>query len=370
MKETQMTPNLQPLVERNVPSLSQEQLNLFQYEKMHITENGSFNPRQALERLRSVAGMHVYAIDLGGDKIAGQEFVVTPDGGVEPLQSQELEIKAKNEGSHGAHYVEPLTEIAKYCNDKQISVGISYGAPMKGTKPLQNKKFTPLINYLQAKHDGDFKHLFPTLGGSLNDGPAGLITGSIEANKRFGTDEAVYIINGGGFGLAVLVDGKMYATETGHVELASQLNSFNVKGDCGVLGSFVCLELAGSNGIGVEGIWERETGQKLGAKEIEDHWREGGEHSDFVEDLYDYSALVIAHGTVGAAKVLNLNLSDSSKVAVIGSGGAFKFPNYPQRVEQIIEQHTGSHLNMLSTYEFSPNACLSGAAIAGAIKLS
>lgn len=352
------------LTDRKIPFIYPDQLDLITYDKMHVDKLGVFDPARVVAELKSSLGKRVYAVDIGGDKLAGQEFEVNGEGQVQPLRNQTLELKVKNEDSYGANFIDALEQIASYANRKQLAVGISYGAPIKDSKPTENHKFSSLINHLDTKHSGSFRNLFHKFGGAINDGPAGLIAGSIEAYKRYGSTEAIYLINGGGIGLALLSHGNIYATETGHSPLSKELNKYQIDEPCGLFGAnWTCLQSAGSNGGGVENIWYSKTAQKLDGKQIEDHWRASGEHAQLVEDLYDYSALVVAHAAIGAANAFKINLSKQANLAIIGSGGAFRFPGYTERLTQIIGKFVDSEPKLFSTYEFSPNACLQGAAI-------
>lgn len=102
------------------------------------------------------------------------------------------------------------------------------------------------------------------------------------------------------------------------------------------------------------------------AREIEDRFKEG---HIFAGELYDHSALVVAHMIVGTALALKIDLTRNT-TAIVGHGGAFKFPNYGERVQQIIAKHTGvtPHLIMTQNYGTKDtNACLDGAALAAAI---
>ena len=86
----------------------------------------------------------------------------------------------------------------------------------------------------------------------------------------------------------------------------------------------------------------------------------------FAGELYEHSALVVAHVVQGVANVLNIDLADSTS-AIVAHGGAFKFPSYGERVAQILSHHNEHDVQLIMTKDFtdpSTNACLNGAAIA------
>ncbi len=72
---------------------------------------------------------------------------------------------------------------------------------------------------------------------------------------------------------------------------------------------------------------------------------------------------------VGTAVALDIDLSNEATV-IVCHGGAFKFPNYGVRIQQIIEKHIRSTTNLIMTHNYGSNdtnACLDGAALAAAI---
>ncbi len=134
--------------------------------------------------------------------------------------------------------------------------------------------------------------------------------------------------------------------------------------ECGVFGAtHVCFELIASNKKGIEVIWQRETGVPLGAIEIEKRFTQNGTDGNVSLELYDYSAMMMAHLSLGMANAFDIDLSSPSS-AIIGHGGAFKFPDYGHRMQQIIDQGTSPMTtNLLLTNSYSKNACLDGAAL-------
>lgn len=129
--------------------------------------------------------------------------------------------------------------------------------------------------------------------------------------------------------------------------------------------TYLCLDKIGSNKSGIEAQWEARNGY-MRARDIEDRFKEG---DIFAGELYDHSALVVAHMIVGTALALEIDLSNKA-TAIVCHGGAFKFPNYGDRIQQIIEKHIGSMPNLIMTHAYGSkdtNACLDGAALAAAI---
>jgi hypothetical protein len=82
-------------------------------------------------------------------------------------------------------------------------------------------------------------------------------------------------------------------------------------------------------------------------------------------DLYDNSALLTAHAIKGIAKAFSFP-SNFKGTVVVGHGGIFHVPAYSERVYSILRNDLSFAPRMLFTKDFSPNACLDGAAIAAA----
>lgn len=149
--------------------------------------------------------------------------------------------------------------------------------------------------------------------------------------------------------------------ESGHVEAAAELNKYGQDASCSVNGAnYPCIESLGANKFGIESIWKLKNGEELDAKAIEDRYKAGDE---FARDLYDYSALVVAHMAVGVSKVVDIDLQ-SPTTALVAHGGAFRFPHYVERIKQIVDKHLGSDIQIIKTEDYTKNACAEGAAIA------
>jgi predicted NBD/HSP70 family sugar kinase len=348
------------LLQREIAELNQDQIDLFSFKKIHAKSASIFDAQNAVNILKDKVGSKVLGIDIGGDKLLAQSYTVTPEGlSVDELYHEKQKIQ------DGAGYLESLEKAALFTREQSIPAGISVGLPLEGTKPPRDSdKLSALVDGLNSKYDGDFSKLpFDKLV-CLNDAPAGLISGALHANLIFkDINTVIYIINGGGIGAAVLKDNAITATEAGHIEVIADLNKYQVQHECGVFGAkYVCLESVASNKSGIEQIWHQETGSAIAALEIEKRFTENQPDGNFALELYDYSAYVLAHVIKGLAKSLDIDLKNPS-VAVVGHGGAFKFPNYGARIAQILESN-GEKTNLILTKDFSDNACAEGAAIA------
>lgn len=360
--ETRPRSNKNSLLEFDIPPMNEAQLKLFKYEGLRAKDEGAFDLDHALERLRAQDGALVIGIDIGGDKAVTQLFKITKQGLVVDNTFSDL-----RKDKDGAGYAESLAHTATFARENNIPVGMSIGIPLDGSKPADPTKL-PALQADLAHYGGDFRVLIPNLEVCLNDGPAGVISGAIHANLSSHTpvNEVIYIINGGGIGAAVLKDGKIVSTEAGHtVPVVDSLNRYDDHRECGVFGAtHTCFELVASNKQGIEAVWARKTGQPINAIEIEKHYTQHREKGDLSLELYENSALLIAHLAKGLSQAFNVNLSNPT-TALVGHGGAFKFPNYGARVKQIIDRSSsGENTNLLLTNSYSKNACLDGAALA------
>lgn len=309
-------------------------------------------------------GKLVIGADFGGDK--GIAKLLSVDGAAMVVNP---EFDQYVQGSEGAGYLECLEQVAEYATEGGTPVGISWGSPLSGSRPIEHPKIKVFSEELKRHYDGDLSKLFSTLRACINDGPAGLISAAISANSVAPVDTVILPINGGGLGLAVLHDGKVYATEAGHVEGVSALNDYGQTKPCGVYGQdFVCIETLGANKAGIEQQWKTKR-PEMRAIHIEKEYVENGD--EFALELYDHSAIIVAHMIIGVASVLNIDLG-SKKTAVMGHGGGFKFPGYSARIGQILESHLGCTVRNDVTHNFgdrNSNACIDGAAIAALIDL-
>lgn len=355
------TPLFTPITEIPVPKLYKEQLSRFSFESIHAEQVTDFNPDKALETLRLKEGSRVIGADFGGDKGLTQLYVIR-GGQLQPDDAYKDYVQS----THGDGYLESMEKTARFATEHDIPVGISWGAPLDGTRPLYHPKAEHFLKELQEKYDNDFSNVLPTLKVCINDGSAGLISGIVEVCRTKKVESVLFPINGGGLGMAALVRNGIYSTEAGHVEAVPELNTYGQDIECGVYGAtYICLEKLGANKSGIEAQWEARNGY-MRARDIEDQFKAG---NAFAGELYDHSALVVAHMIVGTAKALDIDLALDT-TAIVAHGGAFKFPNYGERVQQIIEKHTGKAPYLLMTQNYGSketNACLDGAALAAAI---
>lgn len=352
---------MKKLTDLPVPTLFESQLEKFTEESIHTERLMSFNVDEAVNELKNHVGKRIIGADFGGDKGVAKLFDVANDG-----MSTDSEFSQYVQGNGGEGYLECLEEISEFATANGLPVGISWGSPLEGTRPLEHPKISEFSQALNKKYNGDLSDLFPTLGACINDGPAGLISAAIHANTLGKVDAVLLPINGGGLGMAVLKENTIYSTEAGHVEAVAELNTYNQSKPCGVFGqSFTCIETLGANKAGIEAQWTLKR-PYLRAIEIEQEYLKGDEYA---LELYDHSAWVVAHMIVGTSKALNIDLS-AQTVAVMGHGGGFKFPQYGDRIKQIIEKHLGNSIRLNVTHEFGQagsNACIEGAAIAALI---
>ena len=350
-----------PITDAPVPALYETQLARFTQDSIHAEEITDFDPELAAEILKSKEGSRVIGADFGGDKGMTQLYVIR-DG---QLQVDET-YKDYVQSTHGDGYLESLEKTARFATEHNIPVGISWGAPLNGTKALYHPKADHFLKVLQEKYDNDFANVLPTLKVCINDGTAGLISGIIEVGRSQDVESVLFPINGGGLGMAALAHDKIFSTEAGHVEAVPELNTYNQDTECGVYGAhYVCLEKLGANKSGIEAQWEARNGY-MRARDIEDRFKEG---DVFAGELYDHSAVVVAHMITGTALALDLDLANKATV-IVGHGGAFKFPNYGERIQQILTKHIGSTPHLIMTQNYGSkdtNACLDGAALAAAI---
>lgn len=353
------TPKILSLLENPAPELYKSQLDLFTPQSMRVKPTLQFDVVKAVDSLKQQEGKQVVASDFGGDKGTSKLFVVK-NGKLVPQEGFADSIQ----GDNGRGYMASITRAAEFAEQHKLSFGISWGGPMEGARPAYHPKAMEFLDDLDKRYGGDLKSVSPSVRSVLNDGPAGLISGSVEAHRRFKADTVLFVINGGGIGLSILKDSTIYATEAGHVEGVAELNIYNQNEACGVFGAeYTCVERLGANKAGIEAQWQAKTGSYMRARDIEDEYKAGDR---FAAELYDHSALVLAHVITGSAKAMGIDLT-SPHTAIVAHGGAFKFPNYGQRIRQIIENNTAATVTLLMTNDFSnthSNACLDGAAIA------
>lgn len=355
-----MTSNVIPLTNLSVPDIFSSQIKNFTFSSIKARRQFEFDPSVTHQLLTHHRGEKVLGIDLGGNKAVTYLFEV---------RDNELVLSDNfsdyTEGEDGEGFLASFEKVADFANKNHLPVGISYGAPVVDTKPDRKwPKFKKLIDELADKYDGNFANLFTGHIKVLNDATAGLISGSVECSTAYKSKDILYVINGSGMNAAALKDGQIIATEAGHVATADKLNLYAQKEPCGVNGAtYTCVQSLGANKYGIESIWQQKTGDKLSAKQIEDKYKAG---DPFAREIYDYSAWVVAHMIIGVATVTKINLALPTS-AVVAHGGAFRFPNYKERIQQIADKYYDSEIKMVKTEDYTKNACAEGAAIAALI---
>jgi predicted NBD/HSP70 family sugar kinase len=350
------------LTDLPTPQLSDEQLQEFTPESIHAKFAAEFDVKQTSAALDKLEGQRVLGADFGGDKGTSQLFQVQA-GKLIPIDGYRDEVQ----GDDGAGYVASLKKTAAYAEQHNLPFGISWGGPMEDATLLYHPKAKTFIKELSDEFAGNLKNISPKITSAINDAPAGLIAGAVEAYHQFQADSVIFIINGGGIGCSYLKDKTIFATEAGHARGIDQFNTYNQIDECGVFDqTFVCVERLGANKAGIEAQWELLQGERLSARLIEDKYKEG---NALAAELYEHSALVIAHTIQGVADVTTIDLANS-RSAIVCHGGGFKFPNYGTRVQQILESYNDAPVQLIMTNDFSDprsNACLDGAAIAALV---
>lgn len=117
----------------------------------------------------------------------------------------------------------------------------------------------------------------------------------------------IYLINGSGLGGAILAGDAVYATEPGHVKVASQLNPFGQSKPCGMdsarYPATPCVEAVAAGKAGVEDLWRQRTLRRLSGRDICARYRAG---DALARALHDSSAQITAHAIQEMAKAFRL----------------------------------------------------------------
>lgn len=334
-------------------SFHPEQLQKFTLEGLRTEKIGYFDPPRVLSLLRKPSGTTFMAVDLGGSKVSIQEFSVHNKGLVQASKP----VIYHNSAGNG--YLSVLEEAATRANAENIPVGISFAGPVSGTKPLQGPNVQLLMHDLQEKYQGDFQQLFPTLRTVVNDGVAGLIAGTIEAQRAFpDTQNVVYIINGSGIGGAVFQNQQLFAIEPGHVEIIKELNVFGQTKPCGMFDArYVCVESVAGGRAGIESMWNKKNHTQMNGKEI---YEQLMQRVPLAVNLYSHSAYVVGHIIMGVLRAFDIH--DIQNTVIVCHGGVFHVDGYADQVKRILSKNMPLSPKLLFTFDFSRNACLDGAA--------
>lgn len=348
------------LISLPIPRFLREQISLFTPESLHAKKAKAFNPFKSLQKLSNQEGFQTIVVDIGGDHI--EIGVLRFHNGYPETDPEKQKILRSTSGTG---YIDLLEEAAKLAQELALPVGISYGGPLDGTKPLFHPKLGNFYRDLNERCGGDLRNIFPSpIPQSIeNDAISGIKAGAIEAVKKFGPtfSNVLYIISGGGLGGSVLKkegeDFNIYSLEPGHVQVVKPLNPYSQDTPCGVFNNrFVCIERVVASGEGVEAIWKKKTGEAKDGKEISILYQSGDK---LARGLYDNSAYGLAHTIMGINKALELN---PAKTVVVCQGGIFKTPQYGQRAAQLVTAY-GSPARFIMMPEITDNASRDGAAI-------
>ena len=198
---------------------------------------------------------------------------------------------------------------------------------------------------------------------AFNDGTAGAMSAVFNAyRKNHDLTTLYYLIYSTGIGGAYWnkYDMAIYPSELGHGPLAYEMNKFHIKTPCKIHPEYICLENAGSRRIGLGKLLKK----RMAEKEI--HLFDPGQ----LAAVYDFGARIATH-SIDALVQMDIGSFNGDNSAFVYHGGGFKAAGFAQRVTAMLEKQyrqdgilsAGQHLNAFRTYDFSPNACLEGAAL-------
>ncbi len=355
------------LTKRPPGTIYKEQLAHFNLESLRVAEVQPFDAGAAVERLCDQNGKKFLGVDIGGDKL-GAFLYEAREGRLLPPTGGGFQLQKKSDD--GVGYLSAAERAAEFAITNDIGVGISYAGTIEETWPVAGLNVKQFLEELGSGYGGDFKQLFPTLKQLHNDATAGLIESAVhlarENQERSQPlfENIIYLINGSGLGGAVLTGSEIHAAEPGHVEAIPQLIPPGYQPACGMDGAvFTCLERVAASKAGIEAIWKVQTGSDLSGPEIEERYMAGDERAAW---LYENSTQAAAHAVMGIARVMGIDLHPS-KTAIVGHGGGFKFLDYSKRMGQHLRPTLDYEPHITTTYRFSDNACLDGAATAAAL---
>jgi predicted NBD/HSP70 family sugar kinase len=349
------------LTSRPIPELFKEQLNLITADSLHESLVTQFNLHQVFVRLLDQNGKSAMTLDVGGDKLVPTVYRMH-DGA---LQCRTLHLFQSN---NGEGYLRHMEEYAKYAALRHLPVSISFAGNVEDSKPTDKENLSVFFSDLQKSYKGDFARLFPTFSVIYNDAVMGLIAGAIEAKKANAKIKNVlFVINGSGIGGALLQGSDISYVSLGHVPVIEQLNPFLQPHRCSSReNKFVCIENVAAGKAGIEDMWKQKTGERQNGEFISAELEKGNE---LAVQLYDNSALALAHSVVGTLRAHDLISQELEQTAIVLHGGVFYVPGYGARVKQIVEAHLGAAPQIIFTKDFTAHACSDGAAIAAFTKL-
>ena len=318
-----------------------------------IRPRQGFIAGEVQERLLRQSGLRILTYDIGGDKCTQAEGVL--QNGVFVVES----TRVRNSNFGEGYFSFILQDMGRNDIDR---VGFSVAGEVEGTKLKVNENLARLITDLAA-FDGDFAPLFTGKPiGVVNDANAIAQAGAMEAYSLYPQRPNVIApIVGSGFGMAGIINGRVYESEQGHIKLSPELNIFNQDKGCERRGDvFVCAENVAAGKAGIDDI-ARKLGLPADGKQLAVLYEQGDER---VIMLYNLSALIVALGVVGFAKALE---ADPKTVTVVGHGGVFSAKMYPGLLEKYLYR-LGFEAPLITTNSFrNPLAGNQGAAIAAAL---
>lgn len=345
------------LTTRELLGQNSSQIEKITFESIHAKFSQKFSLSEAEGRLIQKDGNMAFAVDMGGDKIAGQPFQAN-NGEMSPI-GEEAILKS----DHGKGYMEFLERIADRALTRSYKVGVSVAGPLEGTVLSHGPNIGEFFDEFEKIYRRDFARLFESPAVE-NDAAAGLISGSLQVHKKNpDIQNVLLIICGSGLGGALLKGDEIFSMEPGHVNLDESLNTFNIDEKCGVYNNQnPCVEKIAAGKAGIEKNYERITHSKKNGHEISDMSLNG---DDVSLSLYDHSARMVSIIIKG---IFNAFSIDKEVNAVVFHGGVFDVPGYGERVEQYLDRECE---NMPTTFYTSSrliNACLEGAAVSAILK--
>lgn len=343
------------LNDKPIPSLINSQLSKFSLQSIRAKKERLFNPKSVLSSIKLSSGKMVYGVDIGGNKIISAKYIT--EGGELKQAEKPKALKSQN----GQGYLGFLEKVVNSADEKELALGIGFAGKVEDNIIIDNPNVRIFSGEIKKKYDGDFRNFYPKTI-AVNDAITGLMSGSIEAIKKYPqSSEIVFVVNGSGMNTSVLKNNEIWSMESGHVELDPVLNKNSQQKECGMFGAkYVCLENVAATKAGVEDLWLKITGDRISGEEVSRRLKSG---NTLATDLLENSVLVTAHMIAGVIKTFGLLKVDGS-TSIVCHGGMFYIEEYNKRLEQILNNYFKLKPKWLYTKDFSDNAGLDGAAIA------
>lgn len=341
----------------DTPDLQSEQLALFQSDLL-LERRNPFSVKDGIKALEGANHVQVLVVDIGGTAIK-YNLGELHRGKINIDESRKAIFPAENQGEN---YISVLQKINTQF--KNLPVGISVAGVVNGPD-LETSPNVPIFAR-NLKAEGGFRGILGNRVVAFNDAVAGVIPVAIRAIQE--GEILPYFINficGGGIGGAGLdtINNIVISLEPGHTPATSESNPNSVTDLCLLYPNYrhVCIERIAASGA-IEKQWEKLTGNKLTAIEIERLMHEGNTNA---LKLYDASSRLLAHTIEGVRQRLNF---DPGQTVVFLHGGGFKAKGMIERIEKTLNKHhsaSGGQLKLLSPKSFGNiDVCFAGAAIA------